>query len=211
MTKHMTVVRFAATLLLALAAAGCGEYVEQGRSPARIVINQLEASSGAEPDEFGNTLRSDVLTLVEMTINNQQVRVPTIFNDLGRVTMQLVLRDQGVPGLAAAPSTLNQVTFTRYRVVFRRNDGRNTQGVDVPYAFDSAVTFTVPSDGTVTAGFDLVRHSAKEEAPLRQLANSPNFVATIAEITFYGKDLAGNDVTAAGTMGITFGDFADPD
>jgi hypothetical protein len=201
----------AAALLCAAMAAGCGEYVEAGRSPARVIISTLEGASGAEPDAFGNTLRSDVQTIVEVTINGNQVRVPTIFNDVGRATLRLVLRDPGVPGLAATPSTLNQVTFTRYRVVFRRNDGHNVEGVDIPYGFDSAATFTVPNDGTITVGFDLVRHSAKEEAPLRQLVASPNFVATIAEITFYGKDLAGNDVSVSGTMGITFGDFADPD
>ena len=56
-------------------------------------------------------------------------------------------RIQGTPATAAAPTPLNQVTFTRYRVVYRRTDGRNAPGVDVPFPFDSAVTFTVPRDG----------------------------------------------------------------
>ena len=39
------------------------------------------------------------------------------------------------------------MTIDRYRVSYRRADGRNMQGVDVPYTFDSAVTFTVPTQG----------------------------------------------------------------
>jgi hypothetical protein len=177
----------------------------------QVVISALEGASGAEPDEFGGTLASDVLTLVERTIDGQQVRVPTIFADNGRVTMRLVLRDPGTPGNAAAPSSLNQVTFSRYRVRYRRTDGRNTEGVDVPYAFDSAVTFTVPNDGSAEAAFLLVRTSAKEEAPLRNLVNSPDFIATIAEVTFFGEDLAGNAVTVSGSIGITFGNWGDPE
>ena len=35
-------------------------------------------------------------------------------------------------------------------------------------------------------------------------------ISTVAEITFYGKDQAGNDVVATGTMSVNFGDFGDP-
>lgn len=209
MTNRMKLVT-AATLLLAAAGAGCGD-VSQGRAPVQVVISALEGASGAQPDEFGGTLASDVLTLVERTVDGEQVRVPTIFADNGRVTMRLVLRDPGTPGNAAAPSALNQVTFTRYRVRYRRTDGRNTEGVDVPYTFDSAATFTVPNDGSVEAAFLLVRTSAKEEAPLRNLVNSPDFIATIAEVTFFGEDLAGNAVTVSGSIGITFGNWGDPE
>ena len=41
------------------------------------------------------------------------------------------------------PTSNNAITVNRYRVTYRRSDGRNTPGVDVPYAFDGAVTFTV--------------------------------------------------------------------
>jgi hypothetical protein len=37
------------------------------------------------------------------------------------------------------------------------------------------------------------------------------FISTIAEITFYGRDQAGNEVTAVGMMNVNFGDWADPD
>jgi hypothetical protein len=192
-------------------AAGCGDVVRQGRGPVQIVIRSLEAASGAEPDQFGGTLRSDVVTLVERTVNGEQVEVPTTFNDVGTVTMALILKDPGQPGAPAAPTSINQVTITRYRVVYRRSDGRNTPGADVPFPFDSAVTFTVPTEGTVTAGFQLVRHTAKNEAPLASLVFNPDVISTIAEVTFFGRDQAGNDVSATGSIGIDFGNFGDPE
>ncbi|MCK7469888.1 MAG: hypothetical protein MZU95_03085 [Desulfomicrobium escambiense] len=47
----------------------------------------------------------------------------------------------------AAPTPVNSVTVTRYHVAFKRSDGRNTPGVDVPYAFDGAATGTIGADG----------------------------------------------------------------
>ena len=37
------------------------------------------------------------------------------------------------------------------------------------------------------------------------------FITTIAKVTFYGKDHAGNEVAAVGQIGITFGNFGDPE
>jgi hypothetical protein len=203
----------AAVILVAAcaAAAGCGDVVRQGRAPVQLVINSLEAAPGAEPDEFGASLLSDVITVVQRTVNSQEADVPTVFNDLGEVTMSLILKDPGQPGTTAAPSAINQVTITRYRVIYRRSDGRNTPGIDVPFPFDSAATFTVPAQGTVTAGFQLVRHTAKQEAPLATLAFNPDVISTLAEVTFFGRDQAGNDISATGMIGVDFGNFADPE
>ena len=101
------------------------------------------------------------------------------------------------------------MTITRYRVVYRRTDGHNTPGVDVPFPFDSAVTVTIGSEGGST-GFQLVRTSAKQEAPLRALVNNPDIISTIAEVTFYGRDQAGNEVSVTGSIGVDFGNFGDP-
>lgn len=192
---------------LAAVSAGCGDLAEQGRSPVRLVIVALEGASGAEPDEMGTFVLSDVETLVE----RDDVFIPTIFNDVGEVTLSLILKDPGVPGIAAEPSLINQVTINRYRVVYRRADGRNTPGVDVPFGFDGAITFTVPNDGQASAGFELVRVIAKRESPLRPLVANGNFITTIADVTFFGRDLAGNDIQVTGSIQVDFGNFADPE
>jgi hypothetical protein len=191
-----------AVLALAGLTAGCGDLARLGRSPVQVVINSLEASGGGE-DDFGGFLQSDVITRVK----EDDPASCTIINDVGQVTMSLVLKDPGQAGNPAAPSSVNQVTFTSYRVRYRRTDGRNTEGVDVPYGFSSAATFTVPESGQVTAGFNLVRQTAKLEAPLLGLRRSSVLITLIADIEFYGRDQAGNDITAAGSIGVTFGDF----
>jgi hypothetical protein len=165
-----------------------------------LVVERLEAASGADDSaEFAGTLQSDVVTVVDG--NN------TIFSDSGRVSLRLIMKD-----IATAPSSINAVTVNRYRVVFRRADGRNTPGVDVPFPFDSAMTVTVLPGTTTTQAFELVRHVAKEEAPLRALrVNTSVTISTIADVTFFGRDQAGNAVSTSGSIGVIFGDFGDPD
>ena len=196
---------------IAVAAAGCGDLATKGRSPSQLVILSLAAAPGASPAEFGANLLSDVVTNVQRTVDGEQVSSPTIFNDVGSAEFGLVLKDPGSdPAAPASPGPLNAVTITRYRVVYRRADGRNTPGVDVPFPFDSAVTVTVTPDGAST-GFEIVRSSAKLEAPLRALKDNPETISTIAEVTFYGHDQAGNDLSATGMIGINFANFADPE
>jgi hypothetical protein len=206
----------AALAVAAVMTTACGEVARSGRSPGYLVIEVLEGSSGAVPGEFGTTVSSDVLTLVEQDINGQKVRVPTIYSDLGRVGLRIGLKNPGTVAQPAAPSPLNDITIQRYRVVYRRADGRNTQGVDVPYAFDGAFTITVPSASTGSGTFDLVRSAAKREAPLSNLrdtsasAGGAQFIGTIAEVTFYGRDQAGNDVSVVGSISVNFADYGDP-
>jgi hypothetical protein len=203
---------WAAALACAAALSGCSETIREGDGPVQAMVTSLEAAPGAEPNKFGGTLSSDVLTLVKKDDNGVKIKVPTIFSDAARVVVTLALKNPGVPGSPASPTAMNDVTFTRYRVVYKRADGRNMPGVDVPYPFDSAATFTAKVGTPVTAGFELVRITAKEEAPLRALVtNGSTFITTIADVTFFGQDRAGNEVSAGGSIGITFGDFGDPE
>jgi hypothetical protein len=197
---------------LATLSASCGEAARTGRSPVLLVIDTLEAASGAQPDAFGDVLFSDVETLVEQQINGQTVRVPTTYSDMGRATFHLTLKNPGSATSPTSPSALNDVTITRYRVSFRRADGRNTPGVDVPHAFDGAATVTIPASGEAAVGFAIVRHQAKIEPPLSglQRGGGANMLSTIAEVEFYGHDQAGNAIVTTGLISVNFGDFGDP-
>ena len=56
-----------------------------------------------------------------------------------------------------------------------------------------------------------MRHIAKQESPLRALAfNFAPIIYTIAEVTFYGHDQTGREVSVSGQILVAFGDFADP-
>jgi hypothetical protein len=185
---------------LAAVTAACGSLNSQDRTSAIVVIDALEGASGADdPPTFSGTLQSDVVTIVD--------DVTTVFADSGRVTMRVIGKDP-----TDTLSLGSSITFNRYVVTFRRSDGRNTPGVDVPFPFDSAVTFTVTPGSTSTTGsFELIRHTAKFEAPLLGLRNSFAIIATVADIRFFGRDQAGREISATGSIGVQFGNFADPD
>jgi hypothetical protein len=204
--------QLAASAMLTVLATACSDRARSDRSPAFLVMELLEAASGAQPQEFGNFLNSDVETIVERQINDRAVEVPSVFGDPGRATFRLGLKNPGTSSSPLTPSPLNEITITRYRVTFRRADGRNTPGVDVPYAFDGAVTLTVPADAAASVTFELVRQQAKLEPPLSRLrrGGGANIISTLAEVTFYGRDQAGHDVAVAGLLSVNFGDFSDP-
>jgi hypothetical protein len=172
-----------------------------------LVVNQLQAASGGghAANQMGGTLFSDVQVLVT-TPDPCSPASPcrTLFSDSGQATLSLAAKNVDIQ-----PTSNNQVTLTRYHVDFVRADGRNTPGVDVPYGFDGAVTATIPAGPAVAVTFELVRHTSKEEAPLVQLVSSPAIIHTIARITFYGRDLVGNDISVTGSIGVDFGNFGD--
>jgi hypothetical protein len=189
----------------------CGDVVRQGNAPVFLGIDRLEGIRGATtPGQPTGNLISDVLTMVTSPAPcTTTAPCPTVFNDLGRATFRLTPKDIGTATSPTAPSTNNEVTIQRYRVRYIRADGRSTPGVDVPYGFDGAVTATVPAVGTVQVGFELVRHISKEEAPLVQLVNSQTIITTLAEVTFYGQDRVGNEVSVTGSITVDFGNFGD--
>jgi hypothetical protein len=184
-----------AALTLAAAASSCTDAVRQGTGGSFLIVNTLLASSGEE-DEFGGVLQSDVDT------------GGGVISDAGQVTFSLGLKD---PGRATAPTQNLAITVDRYRVRYMRADGRNREGVDVPYSFDGAFTLTVRPAETVSSEFTIVRHLAKLEAPLGALTFNGVIISTIAEITFFGRDLTGHEVSVTARIGIDFGNFADPE
>ncbi|MGC4084226.1 MAG: hypothetical protein QM736_19475 [Vicinamibacterales bacterium] len=207
--RHITT--FAILSTLAVGAASCGDVARNGRSPVYLVIDSIGGSSGGASDaKVTAVLSSDVLRLdTKPAPCSDSSPCATTYSDAGEAVFHLALKDIGTTASPTAPTTNNQVTITRYHVNYRRADGRNTPGVDVPYAFDGGGTITVPTTGTATLGFELVRNAAKLEAPLVQLVNNPTIITTIAEVTFYGQDLVGNDIQATGTVQVDFGNFAD--
>lgn len=197
---------------LLLMSVGCGDVVRQGRAPVFLVIDSLQGARGAAgtTGTFAGTLASDVITNVTSPEPcSAKTPCPTMFADRGQVILRLAPKDIGSAMAPASPSTNNEVTIKRYRVVYRRADGRNIPGVDVPFGFDGAATATVPIGGTLTLTFELVRIAAKEEPPLVQLITSPTFITTIADVTFYGRDQVGNEIGVTGSIQIDFGNYGD--
>jgi len=182
---------------LAVAAASCGS-VREGTGTSFLIVEGMDFAPGNDRTQFEATLHSDVNT------------PGGNFDDLGRATFRLGLKD---PGPSTAPNTPTQnqfITIDRYHVRFFRADGRNTQGVDVPYEFDGAFTATVRAN-SVQSAFVVVRHDAKREAPLAILGSNRLILTIIAEITFYGRDQTGHETQAVARASIDFGNFVTDD
>lgn len=192
-----------ALLALTVASASCGS-VREGSGTSFLILDALEFSeSGGRTTSFVGNAVSDVITVVD--------DVPTVFGDIARATFRLGLKD---PGTATSPTSATQnqsITLNRFHVRYFRTDGRNVQGVDVPYEFDGALAITVPPGGTAAPVFEYVRVSAKLEAPLKAMQTNGVIVNMIAEFTFYGKDQTNHEVTATAQSSIAFGNFGDPD
>jgi hypothetical protein len=209
--SHRPVIAGIAAVALLVGSVSCGN-VTQDRAPVIIVVDSLEAASGADPGDMSGFLLSDVQTLVEQQVDGQTVRVPVIFNDVGQATLRIIAKDAGNGAVNLAPTPWNNVTIYRYHINFIRADGQNRHGIDVPYPVDGGVTATLVSTATAVP-FEMVRHQQKLEQPLRSLANFGGrlFISTIAEVTFYGRDQVGNELQAKGTISVSFSDYADPE
>jgi hypothetical protein len=194
-------IALAVVLLGAMLAASCGKQTRQGQASSYLVLTSLEGSPGTA-GTFSATLQSDVLNV------DPQTQVESIAADAGRATFTLAMKDPGGSASPTTPSPNNFITITQYHVEYVRSDGRNTPGVDVPYAFDGAVTSTVSDTAAVT--FTLVRIQAKQEAPLQALARGggANTISTIARVTFYGHDQTGREVSVTGNIEVSFSDWA---
>jgi len=184
-----------AAFIAAMVLPGCTSTQLQGASSSFLIVDALNASPGEE-DKFSGVLDSDVLS------------TGGVFSDVGKFDLRLGMKDPGSVVSPAAPTSNNWITVTRYHVKFVRSDGRNTQGVDVPYEFDGAASVTV-RDAVSTLVITLVRAQAKLEAPLLALRNAGGSVviSTIAEITLYGTDQTGRDVSVVGKISVNFADY----
>ena len=178
-------------VFLVAAAAGtisCGDVVRLSQSPMMLVVGSLSAGTANT-----NTFNSDVIS-----------SSGSVTDDVGSASLTVIQKD-----VTAPVSTNNDVTITRYHVVYRRADGRSTPGVDVPFPFDGAATVTIPANTSGSVTFELVRHVAKKETPLVQLVNDVNVLSAIADVTFYGQDQVGNELSATGSILINFLNLGD--
>ena len=103
-------------------------------------------------------------------------------------------------------------TVERYEVRYFRSDGRNTQGVDVPYSITGKVAQEVIEESAATLALEVVRRQAKFEPPLLQLRDSGTMIVftAFAEVTLHARTTTGevlNPVSA--NLQIDFANFVD--
>jgi hypothetical protein len=188
---------FKTTILLALLVVfiSCNPLENETLSNSMLVILSLTGQ-----DISGNTtnfLQSDVLTSEN-----------TVTADTATVTLKAQMLS---PDPISGTSQYNNVMVTHYVVTYFRSDGKNIEGVDIPYSFEGHMSSLVEIDGIAELSFVLVREVAKLEPPLIKLheGRAEGVLQLSAKVDFYGHDLANNVVKSTGYLSIYFANYAD--
>ena len=178
----------------------CNPLSDDTRSASMLVVENL---TGTDLEgNLANYLQSDVIFQ-----DPQDPTKDTIYADAAVVSFRAQLLD---PASLTGPSHFNDITVTRYVVSYIRADGRNTEGVDVPYSFEGNLSIAVPIDSGVEANFIVVREVAKLEPPLIGLHEwrDAGVINCTAKVDFYGQDQVGNTIKATGYLTVYFANYA---
>jgi len=200
MKMTRTTITILAILSICLYFTSCNPIEDESRSATLLIINNLTGYD-IEGNE-SNFLQSDVLK-VDSTTGNAYV---TADSAKASLTAQLL-----EPDAPLGSSLYNSIQVTRYVVSYIRTDGKNTEGVDVPYSFEGSLSTLIEVGQTVDISFIIVRAAAKLEPPLINLAEgrAEGTISVTAKVEFYGHDLANRNVKATGYLTIVFANYID--
>lgn len=189
---------------------------------ATVVLAALVAAGCAATGEIDNTDNSVILVIdsispVSAPFGDVVTSGGTILDDDVEVTFAAHPKSPAVQGDIGP--TLTDVVVERYEVTFERTDGGN----DVPSGFQRDMNLRVRStpqgqvvNFTTSTQLVLVPSTIKAQPPISFLV-SPGFepgtgfvnIQVNATVRFFGRTLAGQRVSATGSIGINFADFAD--
>jgi hypothetical protein len=184
MTAKVTVTAFAALLL-----SGCTpDWATNGQSPMVLLMTDINA---------GAPLTSDVA-----------ISSGAVCPDVVTLRLESHFKNPGV-----APTGFRaDIVVERYEVRYFRSDGRDVEGVDVPFRITGNVAQEVLGAEAAELVLEVVRRQAKLEPPLRNLRSSggPVVVTMFAEITLHARSTIGQTTnTAMARLQIDFADFVD--
>lgn len=164
-----------------------------------------------------------MLQIVSLTGNdlNGKAGSTTVFSDVE--TGGSIFNDSAVAAVMSRPidplgdpanlTPYMDVLVDQIDVSFKRTDGRNQEGVDVPMHFTQPMSMLATIGKTTLIPFMLIRHAAKLEAPLLALnlpENQGKILELVAVVTIHGKDMGGNRVVpVTGYVPVWCSNFAD--
>lgn len=201
--KTMKKVQFGFAILVSLTATilliSCNP-IENDTTSASLLIVQDLSGKDVEGNDV-NFLQSDVLHV------DPSSGAETIFADIASATLTAELIN---PLSTVGASQYNSIKIERYVVSYMRADGKSTEGVDVPYAFEGYLSVVVDAGASVEIPFVIVREVAKAEPPLVNLSEGRDVgvLEVQAKVEFYGQDLTNREVKATGYLTIFFANYA---
>lgn len=176
----------------------CNPIENDSRSDSVLLILRITGSD-IEDNEV-DFLQSDVVSI------DANTGAEVVAADAAKATFTVQPLD---PEPLLGTSLYNDITVERYVVTYSRTDGKNNEGIDVPYSFEGSLSARVPIDTQTDISFVIVRAVSKLEPPLVSLAKGrgEGELKTTARIDFYGADTLGNKVKATGYLSIFFADY----
>ncbi len=176
-------------VLGALTASACvPDWARQGDSPEILLMTGING---------GSPLDSDV-----------RISTGTVCPDFATLRVE---NHQKNP-LNTDASFRADIVIERYGVRYFRSDGRNTEGVDVPYSITGNVAQEIQAGSSATLSLEVVRRQAKLEPPLRNLQalGGGQVVTMFAEVTIHARSTVQQTTNSAtARLQIDFADFAD--
>jgi hypothetical protein len=200
MNKPKTLLKILTVLPIILLYISCNPVSNDSRSGSMLIVEYMVGTDMAGSET--SYLQSDVIfqdpTDPEKT---------SIYADSATASFRTRLVD---PNSLTGPSHYNDITVTRYIVTYWRADGRNTEGVDIPYSFEGYLSAIIPVDSVVEVPFIIVREVAKLEPPLIGLQEwrDAGVIEVQAKVEFFGEDQTGRKVNATGYLTIFFANYA---
>lgn len=197
MRKILYSIMLCVSVLAVLSFSGCNALENATTSGSKLILVSLTGSDLAG-EEGSTIIFSDVAEKNGGTIND---------NAVAEVTAVLLDPFQET-------GTFYQAIFVdQIDVEYSRTDGRNTPGVDIPFAFSQRVSVTIEIGGTAEIPFVIVQHNAKSESPLVNLFNGLGGVLKLeAKVTIHGKDLGEHRIQPLiGRISIYCANYAEED
>jgi hypothetical protein len=209
----MKAMKLAAPLAIVagLLSTGCvPEFVQDSDADVIMRVVGLRGEPGSDDQDAGDVLFSDTCC--------------AIINDNIVITVDSVLKNPNNPNV----NQFTDIILERYELRYLRSDGRNVEGVDVPFHISGPLSsLVVPVSGSAEVAVVGVRHQAKLEPPLKNLEgffsndsapldssatgiimSGAGVITTIGEITIHGRTTSGQAVRAVGRISIVFADFS---
>ena len=198
MKKAKYALKILAIFPVILLLLSCNPIENESDSASTLILKSMTGTD-LEGNEV-NYLQSDVL-FVDPTTSAE-----TITADEAKASLGVTLLD---PDSAYGPSSFNGITVDRYVVTYIRADGKNVEGVDVPYSFEGALSAFIEVDSSVDINFVIVRAISKAEPPLIDLVDgrAEGVLNVNAKVDFYGHDLTNRNVKATGDISIFFTNY----
>ena len=184
----MKAVRVGAVVALgALSMAGCTPDWAKGSGDVVLLMTAIND---------GSPLDSDV-----------QIKSGAVCPDLVKLRLENHFKDPAV----TTTGFINDFTVERYEVHYVRSDGRNVEGVDVPFSITGNVSQEVINSQDAELFIEVVRRQAKLEPPLLNLVDGGAVIVTMfADITIYARTTTGVVLNpVSGRLQIDFANFGD--